>query len=163
MKNILFVVLFMVSSSAILFAQQTAISGVVMDAKTNIPIENATVQIKTSNIFTITDIDGKFTLNASKGAVLIISHINYQKKILKVSSDIYEIRLQPISINLNDIIVKANVLQDISQSDVIIDNTKATTNREMLVIFLKISKVLVYRNVVPMLRSRFLGHSDTNS
>ena len=127
MKNILFMVLFMVSSSAVLFAQQTAISGVVMDAKTNGPIENATVQIKKSNIFTITDIDGKFTLNASKGAVLIISHINYQKKILKVSSDIYEIRLQPISINLNDIIVKANVLQDISQSNVIVDNTKATT------------------------------------
>lgn len=127
MKNILFMILLLVSSSAVLFAQEITVSGVVMDANTNNPVDNATVRLKNSNIFTITDASGKFTLNASSEAVLIISHINYHKKILEVSSVFIEIILQPKSINLDDIIVKANVLQDISQSNVIVDNTKATT------------------------------------
>ena len=127
MKKLLLMILFIVSSSAVLYGQQVNVRGVVFNANSKNPIENATVQINGSNIFTTTDVDGKFVLNASRDAVLIISHLNYQKKILKVSSDINQIFLQPKSINLDDIVVKANVLQDISQSNVIVDNTKATT------------------------------------
>lgn len=117
----------MVSSGIALFAQQTTINGVVIDVKTNQPVENATVQLKNSNLFTTTDVLGKFTLIAFIDDVVIISHLNYHKKSVKLTSRTIEINLEPISINLDDIIVKANVLQDISQSNVIIDNMTAST------------------------------------
>jgi len=127
MKKLLLMILFIVSFNAVLYGQQVKVRGVIFNANSKNPIENATVQLKGSNIFTTTDVDGKFVLNASKDAALIISHLNYQKKTIKVSSDINQIFLQPKSINLEDIVVQANVLQDISQSNVIVDNTKATT------------------------------------
>ena len=119
-------ILIIVSSGAI-FAQQKTISGVVIDVKTNNPIENATIRLKNSNIFTVTDVNGKFTIQVNTKDALLVSHINYKEKVVTITAIDVTILLQPRPINLDDIVVKANVLKDISQSNVIVDNIKATT------------------------------------
>jgi len=114
-------------SSNVLVAQQNSISGKIIDAKTNNPIENVSIKLKSTNIFTVTDADGKFTLQAKIDDVLLISHVGYEEKTFVISSLDIEIRLQSKSINLDDIVVKANVLKEISQSSVIVDHIKTTT------------------------------------
>ena len=125
-KNIVLMICIILSSSVIV-AQQKTISGIIIDAKTNNPIENTSIQLKNTNIFTVTDANGKFTIQAKIDDVLLISHVNYKEKTFIISSVGIEIRLHSKSINLDDIIVKANVLKDISQSNVIVNHIKATT------------------------------------
>ncbi|MDO4950063.1 MAG: carboxypeptidase-like regulatory domain-containing protein, partial [Bacteroidales bacterium] len=62
-------------------AQQAGrnISGVVTDVNGE-PIIGANVTIKGQNTGTITDIDGKFSLNVPEGAVLVVSFIGYTTK-----------------------------------------------------------------------------------
>ena len=116
-----------VLSSSVISAQKNTINGIILDVKTNNPIENTTIQLKNTNVFATTNAKGKFTIQAVINDVLIISHMSYEEKIVAITSGNIEILLQPKSINLDDIVVKANVLKDISQSNVIVDNIKATT------------------------------------
>lgn len=57
-------------------AKQQAVSGTVKDA-TGMPIIGASVFVKGSNNGTITDVDGKFFLNAEPGTILVFSSIGY--------------------------------------------------------------------------------------
>lgn len=54
--------------------------GGVADARTDEAIIGASISIKGTNRGTITDIDGKFTLDVNVGDVLVISYIGYQTK-----------------------------------------------------------------------------------
>ncbi len=125
-KNIVLMVLMVLSSSAIL-AQKTMISGIILDAKTKNPIENASIQLKNTNVFTTSDVNGKFTIKAIVNDKLLISHINYEEIDFTIIAIDTKIQLHPKSVNLDDIVVKTNVLKDIAQSNVIVDNVKATT------------------------------------
>ncbi|MBT8385096.1 MAG: TonB-dependent receptor, partial [Bacteroidia bacterium] len=127
MKSFILMILFIVSSSIALFSQEVNFNGIVTDAATELPIENATIQLKHNNKYTVSNSKGEFVIMASLNDELIISHLNYENKKLKITALTLKIVLQPKSINLEDIIIKANVLQDISQSNVIIDNVKGTT------------------------------------
>ena len=49
------------------------------------PIIGATVKVKGSKIAVITDIDGKFLLNAPAGATLEVSYVGFAPKEVKVS------------------------------------------------------------------------------
>lgn len=55
---------------------QNIIKGVVVD-EFSVPIIGATVQVKGTNNGTITDIDGKFQLNAKNKAIIQVSYIGY--------------------------------------------------------------------------------------
>ena len=75
----------------IVFSQKTAtptatkqVSGTVKDASGE-PLVGATIQQKGTANKTITDADGRFTLNASPGTSLIISYIGLQDQELKAS------------------------------------------------------------------------------
>ena len=59
--------------------EQRPITGMVTDANGE-PIPGATVLIEGTNSGTATDIDGKFSLDAEEGAVLLISFIGYQSQ-----------------------------------------------------------------------------------
>lgn len=54
--------------------------GGVADARTDEAIIGASISIKGTNRGTVTDIDGKFTLDVNVGDVLVISYIGYQTK-----------------------------------------------------------------------------------
>ena len=73
------------SSVAVTQQSQKKISGLVLDA-TGAPIIGANVlEVGTTN-GTITDVDGKFTLNVAAGAELKISYIGYNDQVIKVGA-----------------------------------------------------------------------------
>ncbi|WP_299230770.1 carboxypeptidase-like regulatory domain-containing protein, partial [uncultured Bacteroides sp.] len=65
--------------------QQKTINGKVLDA-TGEPIIGANVLVKGTTNGTITDIDGKFTLNVPTECVLQISYIGFNTQEIKVTS-----------------------------------------------------------------------------
>lgn len=65
-------------------SQKKTITGVVID-ESGIPIIGANIKIKGTSEGIITDIDGKFTLQVSEGAVLEISYVGYSTKIIKTA------------------------------------------------------------------------------
>ena len=52
-------------SIGMVMAQSSKVTGRVLSAEDNEPIVGATVQIEGTNTGTVTDLDGKFTINAS--------------------------------------------------------------------------------------------------
>ncbi len=75
-KRILLTFLLLLSGSIALFAQKK-ITGKVFDEQ-NQPLIGATILIKGTNQGTVTDVEGKYTIDASDGsAVLVISFIGY--------------------------------------------------------------------------------------
>jgi len=83
------------------------IQGTVYDAKTKEPIAGAVVNEKGSTNSTITDLDGKFTLNISdKAKFLVVSFMGYKKREVKITdSDNYEIYLEQENIELDAVVV----------------------------------------------------------
>lgn len=72
----------------ILFAQQeTIISGIVIEAKTQNPLGNVVVSIQNSSVTQLTKTNGKFTIHSSlKGEQLLLLHSNgYKDLLLKVN------------------------------------------------------------------------------
>ncbi len=120
MKNILLNILVMliVASS---YAQ--LIKGKIVDENSNEGIENATIKVVETNMYTVSNLEGEFTIDAAEGDLVEISHISY-KTITVALKDQQTIKLQLAPIDLNEIIVSANPLEDISQSTVINDVTK---------------------------------------
>ncbi|PCJ96279.1 MAG: SusC/RagA family TonB-linked outer membrane protein [Flavobacteriaceae bacterium] len=73
----------MMFASSVIFAQQT-VTGTVLDADG--PLPGANVLVKGSNNGTMTDFDGKFTLNnVSSDAILVITYIGYLRKETQVN------------------------------------------------------------------------------
>ncbi len=83
----------------------TKVSGIVTDKKGE-PIIGATVQSKSGNDGTITDIDGKFTLSASVNSIVLVSYIGYVSKQFEVTEKgNVNIFLQEDNKLLNEVIV----------------------------------------------------------
>lgn len=84
---------------------QNAIKGVVID-ETDTPLIGATVIVKGTNAGGITDLDGKFTINASKGAVLTVSYIGYKNQDIKIQEQkSLNIKLVPDNTALDEVVV----------------------------------------------------------
>lgn len=89
-----------------LHAQQAPARGTVVDAKGE-PIIGATVRLKNNaNVGTVTDFDGKFTLNAPKGAVLLISYIGYtSQEVQYTGAQTLNVVLQEDNKSLKEVVV----------------------------------------------------------
>ena len=92
MKNTMLFIMALLFSCQLL-AQQTSISGVVLDASDNSPLIGASVLVKGTSTGTVTDFDGAFKLNVpNEKSTLVISCIGYKtqdvplagKKIIRV-------------------------------------------------------------------------------
>ena len=75
MKKILLVLSVCLLAIGQVLAQSQAISGTVLNAADEQPVIGASVQVKGTSRGTITDIDGKFTIEAESDAVLVVSFI----------------------------------------------------------------------------------------
>ncbi|MDR2804942.1 MAG: TonB-dependent receptor [Dysgonamonadaceae bacterium] len=62
------------------FAQTGAVNGTVLDETTKEPMIGVSVVVKGTPTGTATDVDGKFSLNVSPDAVLMVSYVGYQPK-----------------------------------------------------------------------------------
>ena len=109
--------------STMAFAQLSTFKGKVIAENLNIPIENASVKVIKTNTYTVTNKNGEFSIEASPNSKILISHLGFKSKTVTITNH-QIIALQPAQIELNEILVTANPLEDISQSNVINDTEK---------------------------------------
>lgn len=90
-----------------LFAQTNiALSGRVTDSSNGAAVVNASVAVKGSKSGTVTDMNGNFKITVSKGAVLIISSVNYATLEVPTTGQLFlSISLMPQTSELNQVIV----------------------------------------------------------
>ena len=101
----LFLLIFMFRPPA-LFAQERTVSGTVLSDDNKTPIHGASVVVKGTSTGTQTDADGKFSIKASNGQVLLISYVGYEQQQYRVgSSATINIVLSNIVKSMEDIVV----------------------------------------------------------
>lgn len=123
MKNKIILTLLAILIAMVSFAQSSKVSGKIVDDRTGEPVEFATVKVLKNNITTLTNESGEFTVNAEIGDEIEVTHISYKPIKVNLNSQMF-IKLELVQIELNEILVAANPLQDISQSVVINDTEK---------------------------------------
>ncbi|AWW33105.1 SusC/RagA family TonB-linked outer membrane protein [Echinicola strongylocentroti] len=87
------------------------------------PIPGATVQVQGTTRGSVTDIDGKYSIEVEEGAVLIFSFIGYQQQMVEVGNQtVLNISLSPDMKSLDEVVVvgygtqkKVNVIGSVSQ------------------------------------------------
>lgn len=80
-------------------------SGTVID-NSGVPVIGASIQIKGSTTGTITDIDGKFTLDVSPNDILVVSYIGYATQNIKVGNKTsFNIVLKEDNKTLDEVVV----------------------------------------------------------
>lgn len=105
LKIVVTVLLFCVAPS-ILFGQ-TKISGTVTDDK-HLPLPGVSVRIKEQNKGTVTDIDGRYIINASAGQTLVFSFIGYtSQSVVVADKPIINVSLTGDNKSLNEVVVTA--------------------------------------------------------
>ena len=86
--------------------QQTAkITGVVSDAEG--PIIGASVVEKGTSNGTITDLDGRFSLDVKPGTILVISYVGYASQEVKATTGAMKITLKEDNQMLDEVVVTA--------------------------------------------------------
>lgn len=100
-RGMLFVVLLL--SSALAFAQNK-VTGTVTD-KTGEPLTGANVVVEGTTTGYITDVDGKYTIEAEKGQTLIFSFIGFTKQEVKVTQNVINITLEEDAKTLEEVVV----------------------------------------------------------
>lgn len=80
MRNIkFFLMVWLLLSANLLYAQEMTISGKVLDASDNSPLAGANIVLKGSKgVGTIADIDGNYTIKAKKGDILVFSFVGME-------------------------------------------------------------------------------------
>lgn len=85
--------------------QQKLISGTVTDEKGE-PIIGASIAVKGSNRGTVSDQNGRFSIQASMGSIVEISYIGFDKQEIKITQkNTYEIQLKESLKDLNEVVV----------------------------------------------------------
>jgi len=106
--GILLVSLIVISSGSALAQQETAkkITGQVIDLSDNKSIPGVSIIIKGTQTGCITDVNGNYSINASKGATLVFSMIGYEKQeILIENKTIINVSLKVSVISLDEVVV----------------------------------------------------------
>ena len=106
MRKIYLLLVVLLLLGNILKAQNRTISGVVLDEK-NLPLPGVTVQVKGSTAATVTDANGKYTLQVTnlQNVVISVNFIGYgfQSKTLRVGEKNADFTLAPNSKDLDEV------------------------------------------------------------
>lgn len=89
----------------VILAQDNTITGTVTDAQTKDPLIGVSVAEKGTTNGTITNIDGKFTIKASMGTVLIFNYLGYESKEVTVTSNEMNVQLGESTELLDEVVV----------------------------------------------------------
>ncbi len=105
-KNQFLLVILLIFFAQISFSQ-IKVNGVLTDQSTGDPLIGASVRIKNTNVGTITDLDGKFGLNApSSNSILVFSYIGYDSQEVVIGDQrTFNIALKQNSVGLEDVVV----------------------------------------------------------
>lgn len=104
-----------------IYAQQKAITGKIYDAANNETLAGVVVQTTNADAKTISDIDGKFTIKVAPGTMLIFSYPNFKTTKLP-AKDGMKVALTKKAISLDEVVIKANPIEDITHSVVVMDD-----------------------------------------
>lgn len=116
MKNLLCFILLLVGTHT--FAQKK-VQGIILDVETNKPIEYVMLIGNNSGKSTVTNYEGRFNFNMPKeDTKLIIKHINYFTKEIKVSNNqSFQIKLQSSTESLEEIVIlKTSIKSEIEKA-----------------------------------------------
>ena len=106
-------------------AQANKVSGVIRDAQGE-PLIGATVKVKGTNRGTATDVDGKYSINANRGDVLIVSYIGSKPMEVTVGSGVMDIDMQANDQVLDEVVVTAlGIRKDKKSLGYAVDDLKA--------------------------------------
>src|ERR1700734_2204154 len=105
-NKLLFTFLLTVFGCISSFAQDLSVHGRVTDEK-GANVQGATVAIKGTRDATVTNENGEYTINAKKGATLVITFVGYASKEYTVSGASLDISLTSKSKELDEVVVTA--------------------------------------------------------
>ncbi len=106
-KQVLLILLFLVTGFSWASAQ-TKITGRVIDAATSEPIPFASVAIKGTSKGVVTGEDGKYAIEASGNATLLVSYLGYKTIEEKINSrTVIDLSMQPDAALLDEVVVTA--------------------------------------------------------
>lgn len=120
MNKQLVLLLALISCSLFTFAQRVGptgiLTGIIKDKQTQEPIPTVSISLEGANIGTVTDIDGKFTIEniPPKSYNIRIKSIDYKEIILNNvvittgNAEILQIELEKNSINLDGVVIRSN-------------------------------------------------------
>ncbi len=101
----LFISLWLLTGGQGLFAQNRLVSGTVFDSG-GAPLPGASVQIKGTAVGTITDVNGKYSVQSSSGSTLVFSYIGYTaQEVLVGSKTTIDVNLVPAAESLSEVVV----------------------------------------------------------
>lgn len=106
MKKLRLFLAFLLVSVICTSVNAKSITGTVVQATDNEPVIGATVQVKGTARGTITDFDGKFTIEVNDNELLVVSFLGYLPQELKPINNMI-IKLQEDSKTLDDVVVTA--------------------------------------------------------
>lgn len=111
--------------SATAMAQNVQVSGTVVDIKGE-PIIGATVSVAGTSTGAVTDLDGRFQVNAPKGKTLTITYVGYKSQEVKITEQKdLDITLVEDSKSLDDVVVVGYGVQKKSSLTSAISSVKA--------------------------------------
>ena len=106
-------------------AQANKVSGVIRDAQGE-PLIGATVKVKGTNRGTATDVDGKYSINANRGDVLVISYVGSKPMEVTVGSGTMDIDMAANDQVLDEVVVTAlGIRKDKKSLGYAVDDLKA--------------------------------------
>lgn len=84
---------------------QNVITGVVVSADDNEPMIGVTVKVKNTSTATVTDSNGQFSINTTKGNTLVFSYVGYNNKEVTATEENMRIIMSPESNAINELVV----------------------------------------------------------
>ncbi len=104
MKQYLFILFSFFTLS--IFAQQQKLTGKAISANDKQPIIGLTVMVKGSDIGTMTDLDGNYTLNVPKNGTIVFSMVGYKSQEIKINDrNIINVEMTESVNDLNEVVV----------------------------------------------------------
>jgi TonB-dependent starch-binding outer membrane protein SusC len=128
------------------------ISGKVLSEKDGEPLIGVSILVKGSNVGTVTDFNGAFTLQAKTGETLSVSYIGYTAQTVKIAGMNLTIKLSEDNKNLEEVVVVgySSTQRKNLASSVAVINSKDLTN-------------LTTTNVLQSLQGKIAGVQVTNN
>jgi iron complex outermembrane receptor protein len=94
------------ASASVAYAQEITVTGKVKDAADGSAIPGATVLVKGTTTGTVTDIDGKYSIQVQSVAILVFSYMGYQTQEISVAGkQVIDVSLAASVTSLNELVV----------------------------------------------------------
>ena len=88
------------------FGQQKTVTGTITDKSDGLPVIGATVLVKGTSVGTVTDLNGKYTVSADPGSVLVFRFVGMKsQEILVGDRNIIDVTLELDDVGLDEVIV----------------------------------------------------------